>query len=230
MGIRLIYVILEIEWFHQYTVVARLILHLLTCQGMGHRWWHERIIAFFTRTSHDDSPIEAFFMVSNYKHLKAGELNTYKTDVPGHAICIYVYTHVHTIQTHTIYYTYTIRILYVYITGAIHTLYVDIRRYALIYTGIHYPSIHQWYPPPNAWFQQQGHRFLQGLGRAADLDKMSWSCHCVVTYYRDYMGLSSGSQTWQWENHYKWRFLAGKIIYKWWIFTCRVWLPEVNKF
>ena len=142
MGIRLIYVILEIEWFHQYTVVARLILHLLTCQGMGHRWWHERIIAFFTRTSHDDSPIEAFFMVSNYKHLKAGELNTYKTDVPGHAICIYVYTHVHTIQTHTIYYTYTIRILYVYITGAIHTLYVDIRRYTLIYTGIHYPSIH----------------------------------------------------------------------------------------
>ena len=128
---------------------STLILHLLTCQGMGHRWWHERIIAFFTRTSHDDSPIEAFFMVSNYKHLKAGELNTYKTDVPGHAICIYVYTHVHTIQTHTIYYTYTIHILYVYITGAIHTLYVDIRRYTLIYTGIHYPSIHPSMIPPS---------------------------------------------------------------------------------
>ena len=162
---------------------------------------------------------------------------------------MYICIHARTYYTNPyyilyVYYTYTIRILYVYITGAIHTLYVDIRRYTLIYTDIHrytlsihpsvrpsiHPSIHQWYPPPNAWFQQQGHRFLQGLGRAADLDKMSWSCHCVVTYYRDYMGLSSGSQTWQWENHYKWRFLAGKIIYKWWIFTCRVWLPELNKF
>lgn len=70
------------------------------------------MIPFFTRTSHDDSPIEAFFMVSNYKHLKAGELNTYKTEVPGHVICIYVYTHVqYILYTHTIY---TIRILYVY--------------------------------------------------------------------------------------------------------------------
>ena len=29
-----------------------------------------------------------------------------------------------------------------------------------------------------------------------------------------------------WENPYSWRFVAGKIIYKWIVFKCHVWLPK----
>ena len=44
----------------------------------------------------------------------------------------------------------------------------------------------------------------------------------MITKGDVYICLPSGNQTWQRTNPFKWKFLAGKIIYKWRIFKPRL--------
>ena len=54
-----------------------------------------------------------------------------------------------------------------------------------------------------------------GASHLAQLRGRKWGSH----------GIPVGNQRWQWEIHYKWKFIAGNIIYKWRIFHWQVWLP-----